>query len=68
MAIAKRLWVEEDYDLAECYAWALKKRKFLLERILYNYEMPKLSTTEELPWTSNAKLMETKQNSNLHVK
>ena len=55
MATAKRLRSEDDYDLAESYAWALKKRKFLLERILDNYEMPKLSTTEELPGTSNAK-------------
>ena len=55
MATAKRLRSEDDYDLAESYALALKKRKFLLERILDNYEMPKLSTTEELPGTSNAK-------------
>ena len=55
VATAKRLRSEEDYDLAESYAWALKKRKFLIERILDNYEMPKLSTTEELPGTSNAK-------------
>ena len=52
VATAKRLRSEEDYDLAESYAWALKKRKFLLERKLDNYEMP---TTEELPGTSNAK-------------
>ena len=52
---AKRLRSEEDYDLAESYAWALKKRKFLLERILANYEMPELSTTEELAGSSNAK-------------
>ena len=55
VATAKRLRSEEDYDLAESYAWALKKRKFLLERILDNYEMPKYSATEELPGTSNAK-------------
>ena len=55
MATAKPLRSEEDYDLAERYAWALKKRKFLLERIPDNYEMPKYSTTEELPGTSNAK-------------
>ena len=55
VAIAKRLRSEEDYDLAESYAWAFKKRKFLLERLLDNYEMPKLSTTEELLGTSNAK-------------
>ena len=54
VATAKRLRSEEDYDLAESYAWALKKRKFLLERMLDNYEMPKLSTTEELPETSSA--------------
>ena len=41
--------------LSRSYAWALTKRKFLLERILDNYEMPKLSTTEELQGTSNAK-------------
>ena len=56
VATAKRLRSEEDYDLAESYAWALKNRKFLLERILDNYETPKYSTTtEELPGTSNAK-------------
>ena len=55
VATTKRLRSEDDYDLAESYAWALKKRKFLLERILDNYEMPKYSTTEELPRTSNAK-------------
>ena len=33
MATAKGLRSEEDYDLAESYASALKKRKFLLERI-----------------------------------
>ena len=55
VAIAKRLRSEEDYDLPENYAWALKKRKFLLERIFDNYEMPKSSTTEELPGTSRAK-------------
>ena len=54
MATVKRLRSEEHYDLAESYAWALKKRKFLMERILDNYEMPKLST-EELPGSSNAK-------------
>ena len=54
VATAKRLRSDEDYDLAESYAWTPKK-KFLLERILDNYEMPKLSTTEELPWISNAK-------------
>ena len=42
-------------NVAESYTWALKKRKFLLERILDNYEMSKLSTTEEIPGTSNAK-------------
>ena len=55
VATAERLRYEEDNDLAESYAWALKKRKFLLKRILDYYEMPKLSTTEELPGTSNAK-------------
>ena len=55
VAIAKRLRSEEDYDLAESYAWALKKRNLLLERILDNYKMPKLSTTEELLGTSSAK-------------
>ena len=55
VAIAKRLRSEEDYNLAASYAWALKKRKFLLERIIDNYETPKYSTTEELPGTSNAK-------------
>ena len=55
VATAKRLRSEEDYDLAESYVSALKKRKFLLERILDNYEMPNLSTTEELPGTTNAK-------------
>ena len=55
VATAKRSRSEDDYDLAESYAWALIKRKFLLERILDNYEMPKYSTTEELPETSNAK-------------
>ena len=54
MVTAKRLRAEEDYDLAESYAWALKKKKFLLERILDNYEISKLSTTEELQGTSNA--------------
>ena len=52
VATAKRLRSEEDYDLAESYAWALKKRKFLLERLLDNYEM---STTEEFLGASNAK-------------
>ena len=47
VATAKRLRYE-DYDLAESYAWALKKRKFLLERILDNYEMPKYSTTTRI--------------------
>ena len=55
VATAKRLRSKEDYDLAENYAWAVKKRKFLLERILDNYETPKYSTTEELPGISNAK-------------
>ena len=55
VATAKRLRSEEDYDLAESYAWALEKREFLLEGILDNYEMPKYSTKEELPGTSNAK-------------
>ena len=55
LATAQRLQSEEDYDLAESYAWALKKWKFLMERILDIYEMPKLSTTEELPRTPNAK-------------
>ena len=41
VATAKRLRSEEDYDLAESYAWPLKNRKFLLERIFDNYEMPK---------------------------
>ena len=54
VATAKRLRSEEDYDLAKSYAWALKKRKFLLKRILDNYETPKYSTTEELPGISNA--------------
>ena len=45
MATAKRLRSEEDYDLAESYAWALKKRKFFLEKMLDNYEMPKLIIT-----------------------
>ena len=55
MATAKRLRSEEEYDLAESYAWALKKRKFLFERMLHNYELPKLLTTKEVPGTSNAK-------------
>ena len=55
MATTKRLRSEENYDLAESHAWAPKKRKFLLERILDNYEMPKYSATEELPGISNAK-------------
>ena len=55
VATAKRLRSEEDYNLAESYAWALKKRKFRLERILDNYETPKYSKTEELLGTSNAK-------------
>ena len=46
---------EEDYDLIESYAWELNKRKFLLNRILENYEMPKLSITLKLPAISNAK-------------
>ena len=48
VATAKRLRSKEDNDLAESYAWVIKKRKFLLERILDNYEMPKLSTTKEV--------------------
>ena len=55
VATDKRLRSEEYYDLAESYAWTLKKRKFLLASILANYEMPKLSTTEELPGTSDTK-------------
>ena len=55
VATAKRLQSEEDHDLTESYALALKKRKFLSERILDNYEKPKYSTTEELLGTSNAK-------------
>ena len=47
IAPAQRLKSEEDYDLAESYAWALKKRKFLFERIPDFYEPPKLPTTEE---------------------
>ena len=55
VATAKRLRSEDDHDLAESYAWTLKKRKFLLERIPDNYEMPKYSTSEELSGISNAK-------------
>ena len=55
MVTAKGLRSEEDYNLAESYASAFKKRKFLLERIIDTYEMPKLSTTRELPGASSAK-------------
>ena len=47
------LRAEEDYDFAESWSWALKKRQLLLERILDLYEPPKLLTAEELPETSN---------------
>ena len=55
VATAQRLRSEEDYDLAESYALALKKRKFLFERILDNYEMPNCQQQKnyrELPMQS----------------
>ena len=70
VATAKRLRSEEDYDLAESYTWALKKWKFLLERILDNYEMRKSVNNRRITENFQCKVNgnKTKQNKNLHVK
>ena len=57
VATAKRLRSEEDYNLAESYAWALKNdnsswREYL---IIMKFYWVFYSATEELPGTSKAK-------------
>ena len=44
---AKRLRDEEDYDEDESRKYAIKKRKFLIEKMMDNYDPPSYEETEE---------------------
>ena len=44
---AKRLRDEEDYEEDESRKYAIKKRKFLIEKIMDNYDPPSYEETEE---------------------
>ena len=48
---AKRLREEEDYDDDESMQYAVKKRKFLIERKLDEYDPPRYEEDEELTQT-----------------
>ena len=60
MKTAKRLREEEDYDDDESMQYAIKKRKFLIERKLDEYDPPSYEEDEEqartlsLPYTCKA--------------
>ena len=43
----KRLRDEEDYDEDESRKYAIKKRKFLIEKMMDNYDPPSYEETEE---------------------
>ena len=44
---AKRLRDEEDYDEDESREYAIKKRKFLIVKMMDNYDPPNYEETEE---------------------
>ena len=51
---AKRLRDEEDYDDDESREYAIKKRKFLIEKKLDDYDPPSYEETEEqIPTLTN---------------
>ena len=47
VSTAKRLRDEEDYDKDESRKYAIKKRKFLIKKMMDNYNLPSYEETEE---------------------
>ena len=50
---AKRLREEEDYDADESMQYAIKKRKFLIERKLDEYDPPSYEEDDKQPQTQS---------------
>ena len=65
VSTAKRLRDEEDYDEDESRKYAIKKRKFLIEKMMDNYDPPSYEETEE---QTSALTYKTQRNSLFPIK